>query len=210
MRSLRIVCFLCLACSIYYLAGCGGISSIKKTQKDLISKEDRLTAYYRYTMFAPTNLFSMSHQAKLWLMVNELMGSEMEALDQAKGKYILIIKVLEYKKIDIMGRFNTGMFAGTDHISTQITIVDSEAIVDKNFFDLLSKIQDMNKYIDPDNPAADKIKDMADLAKTHLGMPETHVFQGVLETNHKSPEWIEDTEFLRIHAMEVVNFIFED
>ena len=139
-------------------------------------------------------------------MVNELISRE-RTFDSENGTYSIIIKVLEYKKIDVLARFNTVMFACTDHIKTQITVVDEASIKDEKYLDLYSSKQKGNVYIDPDNVESDLLKDVSNMAETYLGIPESHVFQGTVETNHKSPKWIEDTEFILSHAKEVAKFI---
>lgn len=209
MKTLRIVCLISLLISISYVSGCGGISSIGDTQKNLFNDGTRQTKQYKYFILAPTSLYNISNQVSLYNMLNELLSNK-AALDQEHGRYSLIIKVLEYEKVDVLAHAHTGMFAGTDHIKTQITIVDEESIKDERYTNLYSTIDKSNLFIDPNNVESDRIKKLSSVAETLLNIPESHIFQGTVETNHKSPKWIEDTKFILTHAEEIAKFILDN
>ena len=51
------------------------------------------------------------------------------------------------------------------------------------------------------------IKKMSDISAAAYSFRQAHVFQGLVETNHKTPSYLKDNEFIGKHAIDIFSLL---
>jgi hypothetical protein len=139
-------------------------------------------------------------------MLDELMD-QLHLIDKKKGKYYLVLKVLEYNKVDSSARRASGMFAGTDFIKAQITVINEDLIDRAKFAEILAEKKNVDKFVDRNTQLSEYMRNSSELAKTLMEMHEAHVFQGTIEKYDRSPGVLILEKFLRNYAKEIIKWL---
>lgn len=209
MKSLRNLLTLLVGLCMCLGLGCTLLGSKYHPHKDSITNEQLNDGKIRFVGWIHNSFANERNQVILYNMLNQATNDD-KLLDVNKGRYMLIFRVKEYNKVEQLQRFNMGSFAGVDHILTEIFLIDLSLIKDKDYSLKLSEISEKRKYLEPEHLDITIVKQMSDASETLTTFQYANVFQGSVETNHQTPNWLYDDAFMARHAKDIISFLTKE